>query len=372
MGTIVARPQKDGSTRYRAQIRIMQDGVTIHNESRTFSKQAMAKAWLAKREAELEVPGAIGAKSGLTIAELLARYAAEVSDGFGRTKAEHIKQLQGFVIAKRPAHTLQPMHLMAHIQERRKTAGPATVNNDLVWLRIAFKYARTAWGMSLPVEAIDQAAEAARSARLIGKPKRRTRRPTPEELERLDALFARQRFRKDGTSPPMRLVMWLAIYSCRRLSELVSLRIEDFDEPSRTYLVRDLKHPDGSEGNDKIALLPAMGWEVFEAIRAGRTSGLLLPYGDDAISAAFTRACRTLGIDDLRFHDLRHEGASRLAEDGSTIPEIQQVTLHESWGSLQIYVNLHARRQRRVDFTPSPSSASRQPVRAHQDTAPVR
>ena len=49
---------------------------------------------------------------------------------------------------------------------------------------------------------------------------------------------------------------------------------------------------------------------------------------------------KILGIEDLHFHDLRREGASRLAEDGATIPEIQQVSLHESWSSLEIYVRM--------------------------------
>jgi site-specific recombinase XerD len=61
---------------------------------------------------------------------------------------------------------------------------------------------------------------------------------------------------------------------------------------------------------------------------------------------------RILGIEDLHFHDLRREGASRLAEDGATIPEIQSVSLHESWSSLQIYVNMKPRTGERAEFEP--------------------
>ena len=32
----------------------------------------------------------------------------------------------------------------------------------------------------------------------------------------------------------------------------------------------------------------------------------------NAISMAFTRACKREGIEDLRFHDLRHEATSRM------------------------------------------------------------
>ena len=36
----------------------------------------------------------------------------------------------------------------------------------------------------------------------------------------------------------------------------------------------------------------------------------------------------------LRFHDLRHEAATRYAEDGFSIPKLQTITLHESWNTL--------------------------------------
>ena len=60
----------------------------------------------------------------------------------------------------------------------------------------------------------------------------------------------------------------------------------------------------------------------------------------EAISANFTRACQLLGITDLHFHDLRHEGASRLFEMGWTIPQAASVTGHRSWQSLQRYSHL--------------------------------
>ena len=51
---------------------------------------------------------------------------------------------------------------------------------------------------------------------------------------------------------------------------------------------------------------------------------------------------KMLDIEDLRFHDLRHEGATRLAENGLTISQLQQ-QLHESWSSLERYVQIRRR-----------------------------
>jgi hypothetical protein len=47
-----------------------------------------------------------------------------------------------------------------------------------------------------------------------------------------------------------------------------------------------------------------------------QTKDEIFPFNPDAITAAFTRACKLLSIDDLHFHDLRHDGASRLFEMG--------------------------------------------------------
>ena len=71
-----------------------------------------------------------------------------------------------------------------------------------------------------------------------------------------------------------------------------------------------------------------------------RTAPQIFPYSTVAISAAFTRACKMLGIEDLHFHDLRHEGVSRLFEMGKTIPQVASVSGHRSWTSLKRYSHL--------------------------------
>lgn len=57
MGTITTRKRKDGSAAYTAQIRIMQKGVTVYQESQTFDCKVTAQAWIKKRESDLAEPG---------------------------------------------------------------------------------------------------------------------------------------------------------------------------------------------------------------------------------------------------------------------------------------------------------------------------
>ena len=58
------------------------------------------------------------------------------------------------------------------------------------------------------------------------------------------------------------------------------------------------------------------------------------------MSRAFQRACDRLGIEDVRFHDLRHEGISRLFEGGLQIQEVALISGHKSWQVLRRYTQL--------------------------------
>lgn len=68
----------------------------------------------------------------------------------------------------------------------------------------------------------------------------------------------------------------------------------------------------------------------------------VFPYGADGISKAFTEACKLLGIEDLHFHDLRHEGISRLFELSMTIPIVPTYFGHRTWKSLERNTNIES------------------------------
>ncbi|MBB6242588.1 hypothetical protein [Rhodanobacter sp. MP1X3] len=53
MGTITARKRKDGSTGYRAQVRVTRDGKS-HSETETFDRKALAQQWMRMKEAEID------------------------------------------------------------------------------------------------------------------------------------------------------------------------------------------------------------------------------------------------------------------------------------------------------------------------------
>ena len=52
-------------------------------------------------------------------------------------------------------------------------------------------------------------------------------------------------------------------------------------------------------------------------------------------------ACDALGIEDFRWHNLRHEACSRLAERGWTVQQIQLISGHKTLQSLERYMHLN-------------------------------
>jgi integrase len=100
-----------------------------------------------------------------------------------------------------------------------------------------------------------------------------------------------------------------------------------------------MKHPGDKIGNNVWCNLTT---EAIAFIKAQpKTGERIFPYSTESISAAFTRACKTLGIKGLHFHDLRHEGASWLFEKGGLdIPQVSLITGHRGWSSLQRYSHI--------------------------------
>lgn len=134
----------------------------------------------------------------------------------------------------------------------------------------------------------------------------------------------------------MQKIVAFALFSTRRQEEITLLRWDDLDDDR--ILVRDMKHPGDKIGNNVYCELPPEALAIVKSMP--RVKPEIFPYSTDAISAAFTRACKILGIEDLRFHDLRHEGISRLFEMGRTIPQVAAVSGHRSWTSLKRYTHI--------------------------------
>lgn len=349
MGTITARKRKDGSTGYTAAILRKKGGVIVLREAKTFDKKREAESWIRFREGELDRPGALDrvSKPSATLADAIDRYTLEKTE-IGRTKQQVLRSIKNFSIADMDCAAIKSDHIVSFAQELLQgDRQPQTVGNYISHLAAIFRIARPAWGMSLDQTAMRDAQVVLRNLETVAKSAKRDRRPTLDELDLLMQHFTDRKI-TSPRSAPMHKVVAFALFSTRRQEEITTIKWSDLDEPHGRVLVRDMKHPGQKKGNDVWCELPPEAMRIAQSMP--RTKAEIFPYGTDAISAAFTRACKFLDIKDLRFHDLRHEGVSRLFEMGKTIPLAASVSGHRSWSSLQRYAQIREQGDKFADW----------------------
>jgi integrase len=129
-----------------------------------------------------------------------------------------------------------------------------------------------------------------------------------------------------------------------RRQEETRIGWKSYQREHKRVLVRDMKHRREKIGNHTWVDLPDQAIQIIPSMPKSKPE--IFPYSTDAISANFTRACKSLGIYDLRFHDLRHEGISRLFDMGWNIPHVAAVSGHRSWISLKRYTHIRETRDK--------------------------
>ena len=339
MGTISERKRKNGSKSYIAQIRIMRQGKTVHTEAQTFDRRPAAAAWLKKRETELAEPGALerNGREHHTLADAIDTYIADTQKEIGRTKAQVLKSIKDYAIANLECRRIRSEDIVSFAQELLDGRAPQTVGNYISHLAAIFAIAKPAWGIPLDRGQMQEAQTVMKRLGITSNSRSRDRRPTLEELDKLLRHYIDRR-KRVPKSVPMKEIIIFALFSTRRQEEISLLRWDDYQENRGRILVRDMKHPGEKEGNDVWCFLPPPAVAVINSMP--RKGERIFPYSAETISASFTRACALLGIENLHFHDLRHEGVSRLFEMGWSIPQAATVSGHRSWASLKRYAHL--------------------------------
>ncbi|MEP9374100.1 tyrosine-type recombinase/integrase [Mesorhizobium sp. KR1-2] len=348
MGTITQRKRKNGSFGYLAQIVIKRDGEIAHRENKTFDRSQAAAAWLEKREKELAKPGALEQlKAGdPPLSAVIDRYIRESERELGKTKAQVLRSIKSFSIADKRCSQIGSADIVEFAKQKLETGvEPQTVGNYMSHLGSIFSIARPAWKYDLSSQAMDDAWKVAKKLGLVSKSKERDRRPSLAELDAILIHFGDRQKRRRSVIPMQKIVVF-GILSTRRQEEIIRIKWDDLDVEGKRVLVRDMKNPGEKIGNDVWCDLPEEALKII--LSMPRLADEIFPYTTDAIGAAFTRACQLLGFSSedmpvekrLHFHDLRHEGVSRLFEMGWNIPHVAAVSGHRSWHSLKRYTHL--------------------------------
>ena len=302
----------------------------------TFSRLTVARRWIASIEADIENKTYIDYSEAetTTLNDLLNRYETEQ---FPSKKGKKVERYRIGTLRQHLGHyclsDLSLTVIRGYRDTRLKTLSPSSLKRELVILSRILKLASLDWGIALPHgNPVPQ----------LSLPKTdhaRTRRlETGEEKRLLQGL-------EQGSE--LDHIIQLALETGMRRGEILSLRKEDIDLVNSTLLIRLTKNgeprtiPLSSVARNVLrAQLSASQWVTEGVIRLHKPS--LFSYTPRGLSGAFLRLCRRLGIDDLRFHDLRHEATSRFFEKGLNPVEVATITGHKDTKMLMRYTHLRA------------------------------
>jgi integrase len=348
MGTITSRKKKDGAVSYTAQIRIRRKGEIVYQESGTFARKSVATAWMKKREAELAEPGALDRlnRKSVTIKEVIEHYKREYGAvrPLGKTKRNTLAAIADTWLGALLDKELTSQRLVEYGQWRLTADGgavlPQTVNNDLAHLGAVVSVAKAAWDYDINPQEMVSARKVMRRMGLVARSAERSRRPSLDELAKLFQHYS-DMAKRDRSEIPMLKLIPFALYSTRRQEEICRIRWDDLDKEHNRVLVRDMKNPGQTIGNDVWCSLPDEAIAIIDTMP--KDGELIFPFNGKSISSSFTRVTSFLAIDDLHFHDLRHEGVSRLFEMEWDIPRVASVSGHRDWNSLRRYTHLQGR-----------------------------
>lgn len=346
--------------KWRAQIR--RAGHPTVSES--FETKADAQKWVRQKDYEIDQMRRVPVGLRTNVAALVDAYLAEMKiKSKASTKLHAIRRLKRD-LGHFKLEELNKRAMINFVQQRENEGvGPATIKADLSYLGTVLRYGGSIVdaeeAAALCLVQLTAAQNVLRHSKRIAAPIERDRRPTEKELALLEQAFARRAKR----ATPLWDITLFAIATAMRLGEITRICWADFDEKKRTVIIRDRKDPQKKEGNDQtVPLLSGhFTWrgKVIDPVelikQQPKTSDRIFPWAEKSISTLFTRFVGSSGIEDLHFHDLRHDAVSRLFEAGYDIPQVSQISGHKTWRNLARYTNLRPENLRQNKFSPAGS-----------------
>jgi integrase len=311
----------------------------------TFTTARAATNWGRIIEREIDELKSVGymQPKGQTFGDIVDKYIRELYPikPWGRSKAADLARLKKDLGSTLLENLTHEKLMETFMQMNRDGAGGVTISARAGYLLLVLETAKDVWRLNVPVDAARSARSALSKIGLIKKGRHRDRRVTDAELERIVAHVERK-----ATTIPFRDIVWLSVATSMRISETCRLRWDDLNEADKTIRIRDRKHPSEKIGNHQIVPLleNLAGHDAYALVQKQPRKGKrIFPSNSRTVGAYFTKAVAQLEIDDLHFHDIRHEAISRLFEAGFRIEQVSLISGHRDWGMLKRYTHIVAR-----------------------------
>jgi integrase len=343
MAAIETRSNLNGKTTYRVKIRLK--GYPVQHAS--FSRLTDARRWAQTTESAIREGRHFKTNEAKrhTLADAIKRYAMEVMPNKTGSNSQHYQlywwktELGAYVLADitpalisqcREKLLRESVPASANKLTKNPTSKirkPATVVRYLAVLSHLFSTAVKEWQWceDNPVKKISKPKE----------PRGRVRFLSDEDRDALlDAC-------KLSHSKTLYLVVVLAISTGMRQGELMSLRWNQIDFKGRGVTLHETKN-----GERRRVTLVGLALKLMQDHGLVRRTDTDLvfpgknPLRPVDLKKPWATALAATGIQNFRFHDLRHSAASYLAMNGATLAEIADVLGHKTLSMVKRYTHI--------------------------------
>ena len=299
----------------------------LKTTDKSFETRKEAVVWARDIESKIDrgIVNDITKAARITLADLFDRYETETAPYKRNSRCERYMLM---MLKDRLGHlSLSGLsrEKVAQFRDNRLAEGksPATVRNNLHLLSAVISLAISDWGFEIPYNPV----------RRIRKPQAnnaRERRLEPGEEQRLLTAATKAR------NPMLRPLIVLALETAMRLGELLSLEWANIDTNRHQAFL-----PNTKNGKARNVPLSSVALEALSMVEKTEGQKRVFKWwcGPESVHNAWCRLIKRAGITNLRFHDLRHEAASRLSDRGMDILRIAAITGHSSLQMLKRYTH---------------------------------
>lgn len=291
--------------------------------SGSFDTKAEAQRWAAEMEGDMSRKRFVDTREAdrTTLKEALERYKEEVTVN-KKGAVQEKTRIKTWSESKYGSKSLAELKSsdLAEYRDSRLKEGVSTNTIRLALALISHLYtvAIKDWG-------IEGLTNPVAKLRMPKGSRERDRRPTSAELKAVIKAAA-------GVHHEMPAIIEIAVETAMRRGELIGLKRENIR--GKHLVLEDTKN-----GSRRLVPLSIRARELLDSLPA-RIDGSVFSLAAHSVTQYFVRACKEAKVENLHFHDLRHEGTSRFFEKGLALMEVATITGHRTLSNLRRYTHL--------------------------------
>ena len=223
-------------------------------------------------------------------------------------------------------YEITPLDIEGYKRKRKEEVSTSTVNRELTCLKTIFNKAKE-WGKAKenPVSKVKLFKEENKRLRFLEK----------EEIAKLVSAC-------EGN---LSAIVTLALHTGMRRGEILSLKWRDIDFSRKIITLLKTK-----SGEKREVPMDEIVYETFLTLPKHKESPYLFCYKNGKpirdIRGSFQKALEDAGIEDFRFHDLRHTFASQLVMMGIDLKTVQELLGHKTFEMTLRYAHLSPNHKR--------------------------